>query len=75
MTGLIRADPDVAYVVMDLADRLRILSDLEPVLTAPDADFGHWEVTPPTGVVHHLGWFQFGPVADAFRDASPAVAG
>jgi hypothetical protein len=54
---------------MDLPERLRILADLEPILEAADADFGHWEVIPPTGGVHHLPWFVFGPAADAFRAA------
>ena len=41
LTGLIRADPDVASCrAMDLAERLRILSDLEPVLTAPEPTSG-----------------------------------
>ncbi len=52
-----------------MAERLRILADLEPILAAPDTDFGHWEVTPPTGGVQQLPWFEFGPAADAFRAA------
>lgn len=54
---------------MDIAERLRILADLEPILTAPDTDFGHWEVAPPTGGVRHLPWFTSGPGAEAFRAA------
>ncbi len=52
-----------------MAERLRILGDLEPILAAPDTDFGHWEVTPPTHGVQQLPWFEFGPAADAFRAA------
>ncbi len=55
---------------MDLADRLRPLAALVPLLEAPDADFGHWEggSTGTDGVLH-LPWFEFGPTADAFRAA------
>ena len=49
------------------ADRLRALADLVPILEAPDADFGHWEVPPPVNGVHHLGYFVFGPTAEAWR--------
>jgi hypothetical protein len=55
---------------MDLADRLRFLAELVPVLEAPDADFGHWQDgSSGTDGVLHLPWFEFGPTADAFRAA------
>ncbi len=54
---------------MDLTDRLRALADVLPVLEAPDADFGHWELPPPRDGVHSLGWFEFGPTATVWRDA------
>jgi hypothetical protein len=54
---------------MDLIDRLRILADVLPTLEAPDADFGHWELPPPHDGVHSLGWFEFGPTAEAWRTA------
>lgn len=54
---------------MDLIDRLRILADVLPALEAPDADFGHWELPPPQDGVHSLGWFEFGPTAEAWRTA------
>ena len=54
---------------MDDADRLRALADLLPTLESGEAEFGHWEVTPPTGDVHHLPYYEFGPVAEAFRTA------
>ena len=54
---------------MDLADRLRALAELGPVLDAPDADFGHWETPPPKDGVYSLGWFEFGPTAEAWRSA------
>ncbi len=64
---------DVAWPGADttipIADRLRTLADLVPVLEAPDADFGHWDVPPPTNGVHSFGYFVFGPTADAFRAA------
>jgi hypothetical protein len=52
---------------MDLTDRLRALADVLPALEAPDADFGHWELPPPRDGVHSLGWFEFGPTAEAWR--------
>ena len=54
-------------VRMDLADRLRALADLVPILEAPDADFGHWELPPPRDGIHSMGWFEFGPTAEAWR--------
>src|SRR5919106_3983139 len=55
---------------MDLADRLRPLADLVPILEAPDADFGHWEGgSSGTDGVLQLPWFAFGQTADAFRAA------
>lgn len=39
------------------------------MLEAPDADFGHWELPPPRDGVHSLGWFEFGPTAEAWRTA------
>ncbi len=52
---------------MDPADRLRALADLVPILEAPDADFGHWDLPPPRDGVHSMGWFEFGPTAEAWR--------
>jgi hypothetical protein len=54
---------------MDLTGRLRALADVLPMLEAPDADFGHWELPPPRDGVHSLGWFEFGPTAEAWRAA------
>ena len=54
---------------MDLSDRLHVLADLVPVLEAPDADFGHWELPPPRDGVQSMGWFEFGPTAEAWRAA------
>ncbi len=54
---------------MDIAERLRILADLEPILAAGETEFGHWEVTAATGDVHHLPWFCSGPGAEAFTRA------
>ncbi len=53
----------------DLADRLRTLAELVPILEAPDADFGHWEVPPPVDGIHHFGYYVFGPTAEAWRAA------
>ncbi|MEO5940698.1 MAG: DUF6508 domain-containing protein [Candidatus Limnocylindrales bacterium] len=50
-------------------DRLRSLADLVPILESPEADFGHWEVPPPRDGLHSLGWFEFGPTAEAWRAA------
>ena len=58
-----------AEAPMDLTDRLRALADVLPMLEAPDADFGHWELPPPRDGVHSLGWFEFGPTAEAWRNA------
>ena len=57
---------------MDLTERLRALADVLPALEAPDADFGRWELPPPRDGVHSLGWFEFGPTADAWRAAVAA---
>jgi uncharacterized protein DUF6508 len=54
---------------MDLAERLRPLADLVPILEAPGADFGGWETPPPVDGVHGLPFFRFGPAAEAFRAA------
>jgi hypothetical protein len=54
---------------MELIDRLRTLADVLPLLEAPDADFGHWELPPPHDGVQSLGWFEFGPTAEAWRTA------
>jgi hypothetical protein len=54
---------------MDLSDRLRPLADVLPMLEAPDADFGHGELPAPRDGVHSLGWFEFGPTAEAWRTA------
>jgi hypothetical protein len=53
----------------DLAERLRPLADLVPILEAPDADFGHWDTSPGPDGTLHLPWFVFGPTAEAFREA------
>jgi hypothetical protein len=52
-----------------LAERLRALADLVPVLKAPDADFGHWEAPPPVDGVHRMPYFEFGPTSEALRAA------
>jgi hypothetical protein len=57
---------------MDLSERLRLLADVLPFLEAPDADFGHWELPPPRDGVESLGWFEFGPAAEAWRAAVAA---
>lgn len=49
---------------MNDEDRLRSLADLVPILEAPDADFGRWEIPAPRDGVHSLGWFAFGPEGD-----------
>jgi hypothetical protein len=54
---------------VDLTERLGALAELEPVLAAADADFGHWEVPEPIDGVLHMPWFEFGPTAEAFRSA------
>ena len=53
----------------DLDDRLRQLADLVPLLEAPSADFGHWEVPPERDGVMSLGYYVFGPVGHAFQAA------
>jgi hypothetical protein len=52
-----------------MTGRLRALADVLPILEARDADFGHWELPPPRNGVHSLGWFEFGPAAEAWRAA------
>jgi hypothetical protein len=54
---------------MNITDRLRALADVLPMLEASDADFGHWELPPPRDGIHSLGWFEFGPTAEAWRAA------
>lgn len=54
---------------LDIAERLRALADLVPILESADADFGHWELPPPKNGVHSFGYFLFGPTADAFTAA------
>ena len=54
---------------MTLAERLRPLADLVPILESPAADFGRWETPAPVGDVHRMPYFVFGPTADAFRAA------
>ena len=54
---------------MDIAERLRGLAELIPVLESPDADFGHWEAPGPVDGVYRMPYFTFGPAADAFRSA------
>jgi uncharacterized protein DUF6508 len=62
----------VTIHVVDDLDRLRMLADLGPVLEAPDADFGRWEMPPVRDGIGSLGWFVFGPTADAWRAAVAA---
>jgi hypothetical protein len=57
---------------MDLPARLRALADILPQLAAPDADFGHWVMPPARDGVGSLGWYEFGPTADAWRAAVSA---
>jgi hypothetical protein len=57
---------------MELNERLRALADVLPVLEAPEADFGHWDLPPPRDGVESLGWFEFGPAADTWRAAVAA---
>lgn len=52
-----------------LADRLRVLADLLPLLESADAEFGRWEVPPPKDGLHSLGYYVFGPVGEAFLAA------
>ena len=54
---------------MGLAERLRDLAALVPILESPNADFGRWEVPPPVGGVHSLGYFVFGPTAAEYLQA------
>jgi hypothetical protein len=51
------------------ADGRRVLAELAPLLDAPDADFGHWEVPPERDGVGSLGYSVLGPVGEAFRAA------
>jgi hypothetical protein len=57
---------------MQLTERLRVLAAVLPVLEAPDADFGHWELPPPRDGIESLGWFEFGRTAEAWRAAVAA---
>ena len=50
-------------------DRLRALADLAPALEATDAGFGKWVVPPPRDGIQSLGWFELGPVGEAWRAA------
>jgi hypothetical protein len=53
-----------------LAERLRALADLVPLLeSAAAAEFGRWDVPSPKGGVHSLGYYVFGPVGEAFLAA------
>jgi ADP-ribosylglycohydrolase len=52
-----------------LADRLRALADLLPILEAPDADFGSWAPPSTEGGVTHLPYYTFGPAGEAFQAA------
>ena len=54
---------------MTLAERLRPLADLVPILESPDADFGRWETPAPVDDVLRMPYYVFGPTADAFRAA------
>jgi hypothetical protein len=54
---------------MDLADRLRPLAELVPLLEAPDADFGAWDAPGPVDGEYHMPYYTFGATADAFRAA------
>jgi hypothetical protein len=57
---------------MELTERLRVLAAVLPVLEAPDADFGHWELPPPRDGIGSLGWFEFGRTAEVWRAAVAA---
>jgi hypothetical protein len=61
--------PDPPPPAMDLTERLRALADLVPVLEAPAADFGGWELPPQRDGVQSLGWFELGPTAEVWRAA------
>jgi Family of unknown function (DUF6508) len=54
---------------VDMAERLRALADLVPVLESADADFGHWETPPPVDGVVRMPYYTFGLTAEAFRTA------
>jgi hypothetical protein len=54
---------------MDIAERLRALAELVPILESPSADFGRWESPAPVDGVHRMPYFVFGPTADAFTTA------
>jgi hypothetical protein len=51
------------------ADRLRALSDLVPILEAPDPDIGRWVWPAPRDGVQTLGWFEPGAAVEAWRAA------
>ena len=52
-----------------MAERLRALAELEPILESPDADFGRWETPAPVDGVHRMPYFELGPTAEAFTSA------
>jgi Family of unknown function (DUF6508) len=54
---------------LEMAERLRALAELAPVLASEDADFGHWETPGPADGVYRMPYFEFGPTAAAFRSA------
>jgi hypothetical protein len=54
---------------VDLIDRLRPLAELLPALESADADFGHWDTSPPVDGVHRMPYFTLGPTAEVFISA------
>lgn len=50
-------------------ERLQLLAGLLPILEAPGADFGSWEVPAPRDGVGSLGYYVFGPGGEAFLTA------
>ena len=57
------------FAWMDLTERLRELTAVLPLLEAPDAEFGRWELPPARDGVGSLGWFELGPTGEAWRAA------
>ena len=49
-----------------LAERLRHLADLGPILDSADAAFGSWTAPTPDGGVTRLPYYTFGPAGEAF---------
>lgn len=64
-----RDRPGTRMDAMDDLDRLRELAAILPLLEAPGAEFGSWELPPPRDGVGSLGYYVLGPVGEAFRSA------